>query len=173
MKTFVIPHDPLWKELFIKEHNALRGVLRKNALEIHHIGSTSIPDILAKPIIDILIEVTSLDLLDQTNSEMESLGYEVMGEFGIETRRYFRKSDPQGIRTHHLHAFEIGSPHLFRHLAFRDYLIAHPTQARKYSDLKSKLIAQENCTMDSYIAGKDSFIKQTETKALEWVSTSS
>jgi len=168
MSTFVIPHDPQWKVLFIQEFAALREALGNQVISIHHIGSTSIPDILAKPIIDILIEVDSLDGLDNSNASMHSLGYEVMGEFGIETRRYFRKSNSKGVRTHHIHAFETDSTHLERHLAFRDFLIAHPAKAQEYSQLKAELLAQQSCTVETYIEDKNPFIKQTEAQAVDW-----
>ncbi len=169
MNPLVIPHDPQWAQLFIREQTALREALGNLSIAIHHIGSTSIPDILAKPIIDILIEVASLDGLDTKNAAMQSLGYEVMGEFGIETRRYFRKSNAQGIRTHHIHAFETGSPHLQRHLAFRDYLIAYPAKAQEYSRLKADLVAGGNTPPEVYINGKSPFIKETESQAISWL----
>ncbi len=169
MNPLVIPHDPQWKQLFQAQRAVLTTALGDQVVAIDHIGSTSIPGILAKPIIDILIEVRSIDQLDRSSPAIEALGYEVMGEFGIETRRYFRKSNRQGARTHHLHAFTTGSPHLLRHLAFRDYLIAHPDIAQEYSQLKAELIADENTTMESYIDGKDPFIKRTETDALAWI----
>ncbi|MGV6815298.1 MAG: GrpB family protein [Phycisphaerales bacterium] len=168
MPPIAIPHNPQWKQRYIQEQAILRQSLGDQARAIHHIGSTSIPNILAKPIIDILIEVDSLDRLDQSSPAMESLGYEVMGEFGIETRRYFRKTNAQGVRTHHIHAFTTGSPHLLRHLAFRDYLIAHPAKAHEYSQLKADLIADPDITLDAYIAGKNAFIQRTESEALAW-----
>ncbi len=168
MPPIAIPHNPQWKQLFTQERTDLDQALGDQAIAIDHIGSTSIPDILAKPIIDILIEVASLDRLDESNPAIESLGYEVMGEFGIETRRYFRKSNPQGTRTHHIHAFAIGSPHLQRHLAFRDYLIAYPAKAQEYSQLKANLIANPSITLETYIAGKNAFIKQAEAEAITW-----
>jgi len=76
---------------------------------ICRIGSTAIPGIYAKPIIDLLVEVKDIIKVDEQSSAMESLGYEVMGEFGIPDRRYFRKDSQEGVRTHHIHTFEVGS----------------------------------------------------------------
>ena len=70
---------------------------------------------------------------------MEALGYEAMGEFGLVGRRYFRKENPANIRTHHVHIYQANSPEVKRHLAFRDYMIAHPQDAEQYSLLKQKL----------------------------------
>ena len=89
-----------------------------------------------------------------------------MGAFGIEGRRYFRKITPDGVRTHHLHVYEAASPHIARHLAFRDYLRAHPAKAQEYSDLKRRLTSGETPSWDGYMDGKDPFIKQTEAEAL-------
>lgn len=126
----LVPHNPQWEADFQTESNAILIALGGIATTIHHIGSTSIPGIFAKPIIDILVEVVAVALVDGKNSVMESIGYECMGEYGISGRRYFRKLDSRGVRTHHLHVFNAGSEQVVRHLAFRDYLIAHPAKAR-------------------------------------------
>lgn len=129
MQDFVVPHDAVWAAQFEDEATAIRSALGGSALAIHHIGSTSIPDILAKPIIDILVEVPSLAELDRVAPAMAHHGYEALGAFGIRGRRYFRKDDAGGGRTHHVHAFRAGTPHVVRHLAFRDFLRAHPDVA--------------------------------------------
>lgn len=108
-KVDVIPHDPSWRKVFEVELQQINNILEKNVVAIHHIGSTAIPSIYAKPIIDMLVEIGDIVQLDQQNSLMESLGYEVMGEFGIPGRRYFRKNNQAGARTHHVHTFEVGS----------------------------------------------------------------
>ena len=99
---------------------------------------------------------------------MKSLGYEGMGEYGIPGRRYFRKDNQEGIRTHHIHAFEADSTEAVRHLAFRDYMIAHPEDARKYGELKRKLAEEHPQSMDGYMDGKDGFIKEMDERAARW-----
>lgn len=146
----------------------LAQALGDAAASIEHIGSTSIPGILAKPIIDILIESPSLVAIDSCNTQMRALGYEVMGEFGIESRRYFRRSDPSGHRSHHIHTFATGSPHLLRHLAFRDYLITHPERAKAYSKLKERITHANKIQTEEYSRLKSPFIKQVEAEALKW-----
>jgi GrpB-like predicted nucleotidyltransferase (UPF0157 family) len=150
----------------------VRPALGDCLAELHHIGSTSIPRIYAKPVIDMLAVISELTAIDARSAAMQALGYEVMGEFGIPGRRYFRRDNPQGRRTHQIHAFALGSTHIARHLAFRDYLRAHPTIAQEYSDLKRKLAAAHPKDIEAYMDGKDAFIKETEAKALVWTARS-
>jgi GrpB-like predicted nucleotidyltransferase (UPF0157 family) len=91
-----------------------------------------------------------------------------MGEFGIVGRRFFRKDDRTGIRTHHIHTFEVGSPQIDRHLAFRDYLRSHPEAAQEYSELKQQLAQQYPTNIEGYIDGKADFITEIDRKALQW-----
>jgi GrpB-like predicted nucleotidyltransferase (UPF0157 family) len=119
MRYQVVPHNPEWKSRYASEADPIARALHGMAARLHHIGSTAIPGISAKPIIDILVEVDDLGGLDARRSAMEQLGYEVMGEFGIPGRRYFRKNDSSGARTHQVHAFQTGSIGAARHLAFR------------------------------------------------------
>ena len=156
----VVPHCDSWKQDFESEAVRIRAALGRTLVVLHHIGSTAVPGIYAKPIIDILAEVISLEALDANLDGMRALGYESMGEFGIPGRRYFRKDDSNGIRTHHVHAFAQRSPEISRHLAFRDYLIAHPEVARAYSELKRKLVPTCNGDIEAYMEGKDPFIKE-------------
>jgi GrpB-like predicted nucleotidyltransferase (UPF0157 family) len=171
MRVIVVQYDPLWPSAFAAAAKEASPALGKNLLEIHHIGSTSIPGIHAKPVIDMLALVADIKVLDQHNSQMNSLGYEAMGEFGIPTRRYFRRDNAAGVRAHQIHAFQIGSPQIARHFAFRDFLRAHPDIALQYSDLKRRLADAHPNDIEAYMDGKDTFIKETETKALSWLDT--
>ena len=167
-KVEVVPHNPEWRDAFEAEAKHVAAALGENVVAIHHIGSTAIPSIYAKPIVDLLVEVSDITEVDGQSSAMESLGYEVMGEYGIPGRRYFRKDNQQGIRTHHIHAFEAGSAEVERHLAFRDYMIAHPVEAQRYSELKRKLAEEHPQNIDGYMDGKDGFIKEMDRRAAQW-----
>jgi GrpB-like predicted nucleotidyltransferase (UPF0157 family) len=171
MKVEVVPHNPEWGREFEAEAHCLKQVLGELVVGLHHIGSTAIPGLSAKPIIDVLMVVLSLSALDEETPTLEAIGYEAMGEYGIATRRYFRKNDFAGIRTHQVHAFEAASPHVERHLAFRDYLIAHPWVARDYGELKQRLAAQNPDDIDTYGDGKEAFVKEHEALALAWRSS--
>jgi GrpB-like predicted nucleotidyltransferase (UPF0157 family) len=172
-KVEVVPHNPRWRDAFEVEARHIAVALNENVVAIHHIGSTAIPNIFAKPVIDLLVEVRDITQVDGQSSAMESLDYEVMSEFGIPSRRYFRKDNEEGIRTHQIHAFESGSTEVERHLAFRDYMIAHPGDAQRYSELKRKLAEEHPQSMDGYMDGKDSFIKEMDWKAAQWRTLSS
>lgn len=167
MKVEVVPHDAAWRSKFVDESNLITPVLGDNLVIIHHIGSTSIPGIYAKPIIDILVEVKDITKVDEPNAAMTALGYEAMGEFGIPGRRFFRKNT-ESQRSHHVHIFAANSPDIKRHLAFRDYMIAHPEDAQKYSELKRQLAKLYPENIYGYMDGKDGFIKEMERKALAW-----
>lgn len=165
----VVPYDNEWSELFKQEKEVLHSILSDLLVEIHHIGSTAIPGIYAKPVIDILPVVINISEVDELSDAFEARGYEGRGEFGIMGRRYFVKGKPE--RTHHIHIFEKGDSHIVRHLAFRDYMITHPAEARAYSDLKKRLAKEFADDRESYIDGKDSFVKEHERKAIEWWSS--
>lgn len=167
-KVEVLPHNPQWRKEFEAESQQIADVLGDCTIAIHHIGSTAIPNIYAKPILDLLVEVNHITEVDQRSSGMETLGYEAMGEFGLPGRRYFRKNNQMGVRTHHVHIFEVGSKEVKRHLAFRDYMMTHPEDAEKYSQLKQKLAKQYPTDINAYMDGKDGFIKEMEKRALKW-----
>ncbi len=168
-KVEVVAYHSAWPERFKAEARELAGIFDKRLLSIHHFGSTAIPGISAKPIIDILVIVDDIQAVDRLNERLREIGYHAVGEYGIPGRRFFYKGTPD-LRTHHLHVYQSGSPHILRHLAFRDYMLAHPSSARAYSLLKERLAVQYPEDMESYIAGKDTFVKEQEKRALEWYS---
>jgi GrpB-like predicted nucleotidyltransferase (UPF0157 family) len=168
MRIQVVPYNVTWKDEFQAEAVRIRCALGELVVELHHIGSTAIPGIAAKPIIDMILEVHSVEHLDGQGDILAGLGYEALGEFGIAGRQYFRKNDLQGIRTHQVHAFQVDNPEIERHLAFRDYMTAHPEEARRYGELKQDLARQHPDNIQAYMDGKDAYIKQQQKKALTW-----
>ncbi|MEM6738994.1 MAG: GrpB family protein [Pseudomonadota bacterium] len=156
-----------WSARFDEEAQAIRRAVA-GELELFHIGSTAIPGMLAKPILDLLGAVRSPKRFDAASSALVALGYEAMGPYGIAGRRYFRKIDLAGTRSHHLHVFSSGSPHISRHLALRDYLRAHPKVADAYGALKTSLATRPGATWASYVEGKAAFVAATERDALAW-----
>jgi GrpB-like predicted nucleotidyltransferase (UPF0157 family) len=164
----VLPPNSTWPAQAESEAQQVQQALGNIVVAVHHIGSTSIPHIYAKPIIDLLVEVPDIAAVDDRTAAMAALGYEAMGEYGIPGRRYFRKDDATGTRTHHVHTFQVGSADVLRHLAFRDFLTAHRDYAQQYSDLKRHLAAQYPTDIDSYMDGKAAFIQEMQRRALAW-----
>lgn len=163
--VILVPHDPRWATQFTNEAALLRGLMHGNVIDIHHIGSTAIEGIVAKPIIDILIVVESIDAVDTDTQRLVEIGYEAMGEFGIPGRRFFRKHDADRVRTHHLHAFRSGSPEIMRHVAFRDHLRTHRDDALAYETLKLDLARRFPHDRERYTDGKSDFIRRIDALA--------
>ena len=159
-------YRPEWPQLFEMEQQTLLNTIPLSDINIHHIGSTAVPDLAAKPIIDILLEVPEVEALDQYNSLFVALGYECKGENGIAGRRYFQKGGDN--RSHQIHAFNRGSLGIRRHLAFRDYLIAHPQIAQQYAQMKRT--AAQSCDHDisRYCQLKHDFVVHHEALAMAW-----
>jgi GrpB-like predicted nucleotidyltransferase (UPF0157 family) len=158
-----------WGILYQQEEEKLKTVFKDELIDIFHIGSTSIPAIgYAKPIIDILVVVKDIEKVDRYNAEMEKLGYEPRGENGIIGRRYFPKG--KNNRTHHLHIFQAGSEQIKSHLDFKEYLIEHPNEAKKYGKLKISLAKQFPNDHYKYQNGKQQFVANLSGKAKEWAS---
>jgi GrpB-like predicted nucleotidyltransferase (UPF0157 family) len=166
-KVEVLPYNPDWRRQYTRLAQEIQQVLPEQVVRIHHIGSTAVPGLNAKPTIDLLPEVLSIEELDACRSLLEQLGYEGRGENGIPGRRYFVKLEGKKHLVH-VHAFQVGDPQIRRHLDFRDYLIAHPEAARCYGDLKASLARRYPTDIDSYVTGKDAFIQEIDRKAREW-----
>lgn len=165
-KVEVLNYDRQWSTAFEVEAQKLKRVFKDKMIVIFHIGSTSVPGLKAKPIIDILPVVKDITEVDDYLIEMNALGYEARGENGIRGRRYFQKGHDN--RTHHLHFFAKDSKEIIRHLAFRDYLRTHPLEAGKYGALKESLAIKHSTDIHAYIEGKNAYVKKVEQKALAW-----
>ena len=165
-KVEVSKYNPVWVQQFTEEAAVLAGIFGKEIIQIHHIGSTSVPGMSAKPIIDIMPVIRDLNQADSFNEKMEQAGYEAKGENGLPGRRYFQKGGD--LRSHHVHMYEEGNPEIARHLAFRDYLRCRPDAARAYSERKEQLALLFPFDISGYIEGKASLVKEIEKKALQW-----
>lgn len=167
-RVVVAPHDLRWGDMFATESAGVRQALGSNCVAIHHVGSTAVPAIYAKPIIDMLIEVVDLRCVDAHNPAMQRCGYEAMGEYGIAGRRFFRKDDDAGNRAYHVHLFVAGCDQVRRHLAFRDFLRVHPQWGKRYSDLKRKLAHANPDSIERYMDGKDALVHELDKLAAAW-----
>jgi GrpB-like predicted nucleotidyltransferase (UPF0157 family) len=166
-QIYLAPYSKEWPNEFEKEKALLLREIGTWVQDIQHIGSTAIPGLAAKPVIDIMIGVRSLQEADQyCISRIEKLGYTYIQKYEAEVpqRRYFQKTTSDGARTHQIHLVEIGSDWWERHLLFRDYLRSHPEAAREYEELK-KSLAKKHSDTNEYAAAKTAFIRQIENKA--------
>lgn len=167
MKVEVLDHNDQWREMYRKESQQIKHIFGEELIDIYHIGSTSVTGLKAKPIIDIMPVVKDIKNVDSFNNQMIEIGYEPLGEFGMEGRRYFRKGKTK--RTHQIHVFQIdNNKDINRHLAFRDYLRTHVKAANQYGNLKAKLAKSFPNDIESYMDGKDKFIKDLQGRAIEW-----
>ncbi|MEB9683003.1 hypothetical protein BK742_17640 [Bacillus thuringiensis serovar pingluonsis] len=163
----VVDYNQNWSSDYQKEEHFIRAILQEELVKSFHIGSTSVPGLKAKPIIDILLVVNDIYKLDSFSKQFQEIGYEVMGEFGITGRRYFRKGG--NLRTHQIHAYQYDKiEEIERHLAFRDYLREHPVVCKQYGELKSQLAKEYPNDIKGYGDGKDKFVKSVEKDALKW-----
>lgn len=163
------PYDAAWPSRFSEERQRLLAVFRGVAVGIHHIGSTAVPGLRAKPTIDVLLEARSLEDLDALRPYAEAAGFVWRGENGIAGRRYLvLPGAPSREDRVHVHAFERGHPEAGRHVAFRDYLIAHPERTRAYAALKEALAEAHIGDREAYVEGKSTFIRETDALARAW-----
>lgn len=152
----VVSYNSNWPNLFESEAKLIKQALGNNCLEIHHIGSTSVPGLYAKPIIDILPVVKNILEVDKALNGMEKLGYEAKGEYGIAFRRYFHKGGD--IRTHNIHVFQDEDPEISRYLKFRNWMRLHDDDAKGYANLKLELAEKFPNDINKYCQGKEAFV---------------
>ena len=158
-EVIIVDYDPQWPALFAQEAEVIRQAVGDGLVAVEHVGSTSIPGLAAKPVIDILVGVTSLAVGVKAVPALEALGYEYRGENGIPGRLYFCKGLVRYRRTHHLHMVETDHEQWTPMLSFRDHLRAHPDDARRYEALKRDLAVQFRDDRRAYTDGKEDFVK--------------
>ncbi|HEY4357427.1 MAG TPA: GrpB family protein [Acidobacteriaceae bacterium] len=162
-------HDPAWREQAASEIARIAPAFGSALLAIHHIGSTAIPGIRAKPILDLMPVVEAPGALNSPKTNLEALGYVWWGELGMPGRRYCTLSDAAtGLRLVQLHCFATGTPEIERHLAFRDYLRAHSAIAAEYDLEKVRCAALHPADSHAYNDCKNDWIRRVELDALEF-----
>jgi GrpB-like predicted nucleotidyltransferase (UPF0157 family) len=162
------PHDSAWAEQAAREATRITHALGDEIIvAVHHVGSTAIPGIRAKPILDLIPVAASLQTLDAARPHLEAIGYVWWGEYGLPGRRYCTLVDREsGRRRIQLHCYERGSSAIDRHLAFRDYLRAHLTVARAYDVEKARCRDLHPGDSHAYTDCKDAWIRRVEQAAL-------
>ena len=152
----VVEYDPLWPEIFAQVSGPVRQALDGIVLRVEHVGSTSVPGLAAKPVIDLSVVVPSEREIAPAVARLATLGYQHQGTLGIAGREAFRR--PPDTFPHHLYVCPENSPGLQNHLGVRDYLRTHPETARAYGALKQRLAAEFPHDIDAYVAGKTDFL---------------
>ena len=166
-KIEVVEYDKNWPKLFKEEADLIREIFKDEIIEIFHIGSTSVPGLKAKPIIDIMPIVKKIEEVDKKNEDIKKIGYEPKGEYGIIGRRFFMKGGDD--RSHHVHIFQYDNEKAIeRHIAVRDYLKTHKKEAEEYTEIKLKAAEKYPQDINGYCEYKDKFVKELEKKALDW-----
>ncbi len=164
----VVDYDPAWPALFDAEAAALRLAFGAALTSLEHIGSTSVPGLAAKPVIDIQAVVRSVAEMPSVSPRLVGLGW-TEGVFAPdpERHRYFKKYDRSGAHIRHLHVYEAAHPSRTAHLLFRDYLRAHPDEAGRYQALKRALAARFPEDSLGYNAAKTEYIEGVLAEARE------
>lgn len=154
----IADYDPRWPGTFAALRDRIAGAVGPLVQRIEHVGSTAVPFLAAKPIIDLDVVITTHADLAEVITRLGALGYQHEGDLGITGRDAF--TSPAATPAHHLYVCTADSRELARHLAFRDYLRAHPAQARAYAELKRSLAARFRSDRDAYSRSKTTFIEQ-------------
>ncbi len=157
----IVDYDQRWMKMFAEEKERILEALNGMGVEVEHVGSTSVPGLAAKPIIDIIAVVPDCAAAEESIGPLGLLGYKYRGELGVPGRYYFSK----GPRTHHLHMYPRHHLEIARLLLFRDYLRAHSDVAQEYATLKRMLAEKFRDDREAYTAAKNDFIKSIVSKA--------
>lgn len=160
-------YAPDWPAAFEREAGRLRGLLGEELVAVHHIGSTSVPGLAAKPTIDLLPLVRTIAAVDDRTPLLLDSGYRAWGEYGLPGRRFFTR-DHDEFRTHNVHVYQSGDQSVERHLAFCAYLRHHELARREYEALKRTVYARHPADIEAYNDGKNAWIKRLEPVAVEW-----
>lgn len=164
------PYNPEWVSQFESIKEKLIPIFKDKALSIEHVGSTSIPGMSAKPLIDVLIQVRNAEQFTEEKKAMEALGY-LWGENYIEpdSLLFYKENHEDKSKTENIHVCVEGSGKALQFIQTRDYLRVHPERAAAYSELKNKLAIQYPNDYPAYRAGKKSFLDETERLTTEWI----
>lgn len=163
-KVELYSYSPEWKTEYEKEKKILVKVLSNYALDIQHVGSTSIPNLCAKPIIDIAVAVKDEKTLEKLIPILTQAGYDVKNSIE-ESGEILAHRGPPELRTHHVHVEVINSTYWNNHILFRDYLLSHPNEVKKYEQLKKQLKELYENDRQLYTASKNDFIQSIIQKA--------
>jgi GrpB-like predicted nucleotidyltransferase (UPF0157 family) len=159
----VVDYDPEWPRVFQRIRLLILEILSGVVVEVEHVGSTSVPGLASKPVIDVDAVIANQSQVMVAIFRLQVAGYAYLGDLGINGREAFQA--PAALPPHHLYLCRTGSRELSRHLAFRDYLRSHPDSAKAYAELKRSLADRYRDDGDAYTEAKSSFIEGVLLKA--------
>jgi GrpB-like predicted nucleotidyltransferase (UPF0157 family) len=158
------PYDPGWPEVFRSEALRIQSQLGNHAMAIEHIGSSAIPGLQGKPVVDIMVGVRSGDLrVDMLRSELND--YDSLGEAGVPGRLYFRKRGTEAVN---VHVVEFLGTHWTDNLLLREYLLAHPDEAKRYGRTKIQIVNSGICRLLAYSQSKREIMEELLSNARTW-----
>ncbi len=163
----IVPHDPTWAGRAVAELQRLRDALGGVAVRLEHVGSTAVPGLAAKPVLDLQISVVAIEPRSRYVGALDGLGYLFVPDPASPDLHFFAKPGPRP-RSHHVHVCETGSDHEFRHLAVRDFLRTHDDEAARYAALKRSVTERQPGDRLAYVAGKERYISALEARAVLW-----
>ena len=163
----IVDYEPAWPVLAEHELRRIKEALGDVAVRLEHVGSTAVPGLAAKPIVDLQLSVDAIEPRARYVVPLERLGYLFAPAPESPDYHFFAKP-PERPRSHHLHVCETGSDHEFRHLAVRDFLRDHPDEAASYAALKREVVARHAQDRLAYIDGKHEYVVALERRAVTW-----
>ena len=163
----IVDHEPRWAVEARRELNRLEQALGPVAVRLEHVGSTAVPGLPAKPILDLQLSVAAIEDRDRYVEPLERVGYLFAPDPACPDYHFFGKP-PSRPRSHHLHVCQSGSEHEMRHIAVRDYLRTHADEAAEYAALKRRIVARAPLDRLAYIARKQRHVDALEARALAW-----
>ena len=163
----IVAYDGAWPVLAEQELRRIADALGDVADRLEHVGSTAVPGLAAKPIIDLQVSVDAMEPRERYVVPLERLGY-LFAPTPESPEHHFFGRPPERPRTHHVHVCRTGSAHEFRHVAVRDFLRGHPGEAARYAALKREVAARHPQDRLAYIEGKDAYLASLERRALTW-----
>lgn len=164
----ITEYDPQWVDRFNEHAKRIKGIMGRVALEIHHIGSTSIPGMVAKPNIDIEVVVPSLEAARRLSKKMTMAGYTSRGDYSKIGEEYFTEDAENGERLASIHVFPVGHPDIQTQLDFRDYIRSHEKDRELYKATKWRLYLQYKDNYGAYDSGKQDVIEAIKMRARNW-----
>src|SRR5829696_2305345 len=163
----VVDHDPAWPALAEAELRRITDALGDATVRLEHVGSTAVPGLAAKPIVDLQLSVGDIEARERYVAPLEAIGYLFVPAPESPDYHFFAKP-PERPRTYHLHVCEAGSTHEFRHVAVRDFLRADAAEAARYAALKRQVAARHPQDRLAYIEGKSAYVTALEQRAIAW-----